>query len=71
MNKVAKEQLGLFKPKKIEIPEFNLESRDYLHSVLAQHEQNSFINLGKTMMAAGKGKNPTIHGWFWLADDVK
>ena len=56
MNKVAKEQLGLFKPKKIEIPEFNLESRDYLHSVLAQHEQNSFINLGKTMMAAGKGK---------------
>ena len=43
MNKVAKEQLGLFKPKKIEIPEFNLESRDYLHSVLAQHEQNSFI----------------------------
>ena len=61
MNKVAKEQLGLFKPKKIEILEFNLESRDYLHSVLAQHEQNSFINLGKTMMAAGKGKNPTIH----------
>jgi len=56
MNKVAKEQLGLFKPKKIEIPEFNLESRDYLHSVLAQHEQNSFINLGKTMMAAGKGQ---------------
>ena len=34
MNKVAKEQLGLFKPKKIEVPEFNLESRDYLHSVL-------------------------------------
>jgi len=56
MNKVAKEQLGLFKPKKIDVPEFNLESRDYLHSVLAQHEQNSFINLGKTMMAAGKGQ---------------
>jgi len=56
MNKVAKEQLGLFKPKKIEVPEFNLESRDYLHSVLAQHEQNSFISLGKTMMAAGKGQ---------------
>ena len=56
MNKVAKEQLGLFKPKKINVPEFNLESRDYLHSVLAQHEQNSFINLGKTMMAAGKGQ---------------
>ena len=55
MNKVAKEQLGLFKPKKINVPEFNLESRDYLHSVLAQHEQNTFINLGKTMMAAGKG----------------
>ena len=56
MNKVAKEQLGLFKPKKINVPEFNLESRDYLHSVLAQHEQNTFINLGKTMMAAGKGE---------------
>jgi len=56
MNKVAKEQLGLFKPTKIDVPEFNLESRDYLHSVLAQHEQNSFINLGKIMMAAGKGQ---------------
>ena len=57
MNKVAKEQLGLFKPKKIDVPEFNLESRDYLHSVLEQHEQNCFINLGKIMMAAGKGKS--------------
>jgi len=56
MNKVAKEQLGLFKPKKIDVPEFNLESRDYLHSVLEQHEQNCFINLGKIMMAAGKGQ---------------
>ena len=56
MNKVAKEQLGLFKPKKINVPEFNLESRDYLHSILTQHEQNSFINLGKTMMRPVKVK---------------
>ena len=56
MNKVAKEQLGLFKPTKVEVPDFNLQSRDYLHSVLAKHEQNCFMNLGKTMMAAGKGK---------------
>ncbi len=54
MNKVAKEQLSLFKPKKLEAVEFDLASRDYLHYVLSQNEQLKFIELGKTMMAAGK-----------------
>merc|ERR1712159_240715 len=42
MNKVAKEQLTLFKPTEVTVPAFDLGSRDYLHSVLAKNEQNHF-----------------------------
>ena len=55
MNKVAKEQLQLFKPTKVDDVEFDLSSRDYLHSVLAKNEQRCFIELGTKMMKAGKG----------------
>ena len=54
MNKVAKEQLGLFKPQKIADVAFDLKSRECLHNILAKNEQARFIELGKTMMAAGK-----------------
>ena len=50
MNKVAKEQLGLFKPRNIKPAEFNLSDRGYLHNVLERHEQRCFTELGK-----GKG----------------
>merc|ERR1711957_595322 len=55
MNKVAKEQLGLFKPKKVEVFPFDLSSLDFIHSLMEQNEQKCFMSLGKKMMAAGKG----------------
>jgi len=54
MNKVAKEQLQLFKPTKVEEVEFDLRNRNYLHSVLAKNEQRCFTELGTKMMKAGK-----------------
>ena len=54
MNKVAKEQLTMFKPAKLDEVAFDLTSRDYLHYVLSKNEQMRFMELGKTMMAAGK-----------------
>ena len=54
MNKVAKEQLSMFKPQKIEDVAFDLSSIDYLHSVLAKNEQRCYMTLGKMMMKAGK-----------------
>jgi len=55
MNKVAKEQLGMFKPEKVAIPDFDLTSNEYLHALLEANEQRCFIALGTTMMKAGKG----------------
>lgn len=55
MNKVAKEQLGMFKPKKVEVGSFDLKSTSFIHSLLEQNEQRCFMALGKKMMAAGKG----------------
>ena len=55
MNKVAKEQLGMFTPEKVAIPDFDLTSNEYLHALLAANEQRCFIALGTTMMKAGKG----------------
>ena len=54
MNKVAKEQLTLFKPRKVEVPEFDLKSNAFIHALLEQNEQQQFITLGKLMMRAGK-----------------
>jgi len=54
MNKVAKEQLTMFKPTKLSPVDFDLGSRDFLHYVLGANEQLKFIELGKTMMAAGR-----------------
>ena len=56
MNKVAKEQLALFKPKQVELVEVDLESRSYLHSILLLHEQRCFTQLAQAMMSAGKGE---------------
>ena len=55
MNKVAKEQLVLFKPKKVAVPEFDLSSTEYLHALLEANEQRCFIALGTKMMEASKG----------------
>jgi acyl-CoA oxidase len=56
MNKVAKEQLQLFKPTKVEEVEFDLKNRKYLHSILAKNEQRCFTELGTKMMKAGKSE---------------
>jgi len=55
MNKVAKEQLTIFKPTKVEMPKFDLENVDCLHAILAQNEQRCMTKLAKTMMGAPKG----------------
>ena len=55
MNKVAKEQLTIFKPKKVEMPQFDLANVNCLHAILAQNEQRCMTKLAKTMMNAPKG----------------
>ena len=44
----------MFKPTKLSPVDFDLTKRDYLHYVLSANEQLKFIELGKTMMAAGR-----------------
>ena len=68
MNKVAKEQLTLFKPRKVDVPEFDLKSNAFLHSLMEQNEQRCFMALGKLMMKAGK--NAIFETWMLKNQDV-
>ncbi|ESO87713.1 hypothetical protein LOTGIDRAFT_127454 [Lottia gigantea] len=54
MQKVAKERLSVFKPRKLEAPKEDLSSFEYLQYLLNQREQVLFGTLGKKMMEAGK-----------------
>lgn len=68
MNKVAKEQLGLFKPRKVAVPEFDLKSNEYIHALLEANEVNKFMALGGALMKAGKGA--IFETWSLLNQDL-
>lgn len=68
MNKVAKEQLGLFIPRKVVVPEFDLKSNKFIHALMEANEVNKFAALGGAMMRAGKGA--IFETWSLLNQDL-
>ncbi|KAF6031789.1 hypothetical protein EB796_009893 [Bugula neritina] len=54
MQKVAKERLASFKPNAVKEVQADVDSTEYLHSVLANRENITFMTLGKKLMKAGK-----------------
>ena len=53
MQKVAKERLTSFKPKRLDSPSEDLHSLEYLHYLLGNREQMLFMTLGGKLMQAG------------------
>eukprot|EP00112_Aurelia_sp_Birch-Aquarium-sp1_P003818 Seg1430.10 transcript_id=Seg1430.10/GoldUCD/mRNA.D3Y31 product="Acyl-coenzyme A oxidase 2 peroxisomal" protein_id=Seg1430.10/GoldUCD/D3Y31 len=68
MQKVAKERLTSFKPKRLQSPQEDLHSLDYLHYLLENREQMLFMTLGGKLMQAGA--NGLFQSWMLEESDL-
>jgi len=54
MQKVAKERLTVFRPNEVKKLKEDLQDVEFLHNLLAVRENKEFVQIGKSLQAAGK-----------------